>query len=74
MDQYNLVINNNKLNNLNTKKIIIDIDKKFFRPTEVDFLKGNFSKAKKYLKWKPEFNTTSLIDSMINEELLNKVK
>ena len=60
--------------NLNTKKIIIDIDKKFFRPTEVDFLKGNFSKAKKYLKWKPEFNTTSLIDSMINKELLNKVK
>jgi|TARA_B110000503_G_scaffold30877_1_gene49841 GDPmannose 4,6-dehydratase len=60
--------------NLNTKKVIIDIDKKFFRPTEVDFLKGNYSKAKKYLKWKPQYNTASLIDSMINEELSNQVK
>jgi GDPmannose 4,6-dehydratase len=60
--------------NLNTKKVIIDMDKKFFRPTEVDFLKGNYSKAKKYLKWKPQYNTASLIDSMINEELSNQVK
>lgn len=60
--------------NLNTKKVIIDIDKKFFRPTEVDFLKGNYSKAKKYLKWKPQYNTASLIDSMINEELSNQEK
>ena len=60
--------------NLNTKKVIIDIDKKFFRPTEVDFLKDNYSKAKKYLKWKPQYNTASLIDSMINEELSSQVK
>ena len=52
-----------------TGKIIIDIDKKFFRPTEVDFLKGDFSKARKLLKWKPKLSTEKLIEDMINAEL-----
>ena len=32
-----------------TKKIIIKVDKKYFRETEVDDLIGDFTKAKKYL-------------------------
>ena len=51
-----------------TKKIIIKIDKKFFRPGEVDFLKGDYRKAKKLLKWKPKFSPDKLIDDMINYE------
>ena len=51
-----------------TKKIIIKIDKKFFRPGEVDFLKGDYRKAKKLLKWKPKFSPEKLIDDMINYE------
>ena len=54
-----------------TKKIIIDIDPKFFRPSEVDYLKGNYAKASKYLKWKPEISTSKLIDEMIETELSN---
>jgi len=50
------------------KKIIIKIDKKFFRPGEVDFLKGDYRKAKKLLKWKPKFSPDKLIDDMINYE------
>ena len=53
----------------NSGKIIVDIDKKHFRPSEVDFLKGNYSKARKYLKWKPSISTDELIDDMIEEEL-----
>ena len=52
-----------------TGKVIIDIDKKFFRPSEVDFLKGDYSKAKKYLKWKPSISTNQLIEDMIKFEL-----
>ena len=59
---------NEKAIDLNTKKIIIDLDKKFLRPTEVDYLKGNFSKARKKLKWKPLISTNQLIEDMINEE------
>ena len=54
-----------------TGKIIINIDAKYFRPSEVEFLKGNFSKARKYLKWKPEISTLELIDDMIKSELSN---
>ena len=52
-----------------TGNVIVDVDKKFFRPTEVDFLRGDFSKARKYLKWKPAISTNELIDDMIEEEL-----
>ena len=52
-----------------TGKVIVDIDIKHFRPTEVDFLRGDFSKAKKNLKWKPAISTNELIDDMIDEEL-----
>ena len=53
------------------KKVLIDVDKKFFRPTEVDFLRGDFSKAKRLLKWKPVYKTDDLIDDMISSELEN---
>ena len=48
------------------KKPIIEIDKKYFRPSEVNSLKGNASKAKKILNWKPQYDINSLIDDMIN--------
>ena len=50
-------------------KAIISIDKKYFRPTEVDSLLGNSSKAKKELKWKPHYNIYSLVKEMVNEEI-----
>jgi len=48
---------------------IIEIRKKYFRPAEVDNLKGDYSKAKRLLKWKPENDIKSLIDDMISYEL-----
>jgi len=54
----------NKSNN----KIIIKIDKKYFRETEVDNLIGNYSKAKKLLKWKPKFTFNKLVDDMLKNE------
>ncbi len=52
-----------------TKRIFIKIDKKHFRPGEVDFLRGDYKKAKELLKWKPKYDTNSLIEDMINYEL-----
>ena len=52
----------------NNGKIIIKIDKKYFRPLEVDFLKGNASKARKILNWKPKINLNKLIIEMIKHE------
>ncbi len=53
----------------NTNKIIIKIDKKYFRPGEVDYLKGNYYKAKKLLKWSPKYKSNDLINDMIKYEL-----
>ncbi len=53
------------------KKVIIEIDKKYFRPTEVESLKGDFRKAKKRLKWKPKIRIQELVREMINYELRN---
>ncbi|MDA7715196.1 GDP-mannose 4,6-dehydratase [Pelagibacteraceae bacterium] len=60
---------NEKAIDTETKKTIIDLDKKFLRPTEVDYLKGDFSKARKKLKWKPLITTNELIEDMIEEEI-----
>ena len=50
-------------------KPIIIIDQKYFRPTEVDSLKGDFSLARKELGWKPLININSLVREMVMEEL-----
>ena len=60
---------NEKAIDMETKKTIVDLDKKFLRPTEVDYLKGDFSKARKKLKWKPTISTNELIEDMIEEEI-----
>jgi GDPmannose 4,6-dehydratase len=51
-------------------KIIIEIDKNYFRPTEVDSLKGNSSKARRELNWKPTIGIKELIKDMIESENL----
>lgn len=53
----------------NNGKCIIECDKQYFRPLEVDSLLGNAAKARKVLKWKPKYNILSLIDEMVAKEL-----
>ena len=52
-----------------TNKVIIEIDRKYFRPTEVESLKGNYNKAKKILKWKPKISFEQLVEEMVNSDL-----
>ena len=47
----------------------IKIDKKLFRPAEVDLLKADFSKAKKELKWKPEIPFKKLVTDMVDSDI-----
>ncbi len=58
-----------KLLNTSNGKIIVKINPKFFRPAEVNILKGNASKAKKKLKWVPKTNLENLIKIMIDDEI-----
>ena len=56
---------------IKNKKIIIKFKKRYFRPLEVDYLRGNARKAKKILKWFPKISIDDLIDDMIKHELKN---
>ena len=49
---------------------IIECDKEYFRPLEVDTLLGNASKAFKELKWKPKTHIKELVKEMVDNELL----
>ena len=57
-----------------SKKTIIKINPKFFRPSEVNILIGDSSKAKKILKWKPKTDLKKLIKIMIDDELKYYIK
>ena len=51
-----------------TNNILIRVDKKYFRPCEVELLLGDSSKARKILNWKPEYDSLDkLIHSMLYE-------
>jgi GDPmannose 4,6-dehydratase len=52
-----------------TGKVLIKIDKKYFRPNEVNHLRGDFSKAKKLLKWKPKISFKQMIKEMVSYDL-----
>ena len=54
-----------------TKRTLIKIDRKYFRPQEVDFLRGDYQKAFKKLKWKPKTTIDQLVNKMINFSLTN---
>lgn len=53
----------------NSGKIVVRIDPKYFRPTEVDILKGDYGKAKKLLDWEPETKFKKLVKIMISADL-----
>ena len=50
-------------------KEILSVDPQYFRPTEVDSLIGNPSKAKNKLGWAPKYNLSSLVKEMMNADL-----
>ena len=62
---------NTKLLNNKNNNVIIKINKKLFRPSEVNYTRGNINKAKKIIKWKPKISFKMLIKIMIDDELKN---
>jgi GDPmannose 4,6-dehydratase len=64
LNEYAYIIKDKK------KIIFIKIDKSYFRPLEVDFLRGDSRKAFNKLRFKPKHNLNSLIKEMIDSDLL----
>ena len=58
-----------------SKKILVKVDKIYFRPNEVEYLKGNYSKINKLIGWKPKMTFEKLVNKMVDydlEKLKNK--
>jgi len=49
----------------NTKRPVVKVDKKYFRPAEVETLLGDASKAKENLGWEPKISFKELVEDMV---------
>tara|TARA_B100000795_G_C22787634_1_gene435343 strand:+ start:870 stop:1892 length:1023 start_codon:yes stop_codon:yes gene_type:complete len=58
-----------KILNLDWKKFVTTNNKAFLRPSEVRSLKGDSSKARRLLRWKPEYNLDDLCSDMLENDL-----
>jgi GDPmannose 4,6-dehydratase len=52
-----------------TGKELVKVDPRYFRPTEVDFLLAEPSKAKKVLGWQPEYTFDQLVKEMVEKDI-----
>jgi GDPmannose 4,6-dehydratase len=52
-----------------TGKVLIEIDPKYFRPTEVELLIGDPSKAKTKLGWEHKYNLEQLVEEMVKADV-----
>lgn len=62
-------ITNNSINKIRVGDVIVRIDKRYYRPTEVDTLLGDSSKAKKELGWKTKISLEDMITEMIDFDM-----
>lgn len=52
-----------------TGEVVVEVDPSYFRPTEVDLLVGDATKAKKQLGWKPKRSVEQLCQEMVQSDL-----
>lgn len=57
------------LSHLQIGQVVVSVDPRYFRPTEVDLLLGDPSKAERELGWKREFDLQNLVDDMMAADL-----
>ena len=48
---------------------LIQVDKRYFRPTEVDYLEGDASKAREQLKWSPKILFKEMVSEMVQSDI-----
>jgi GDPmannose 4,6-dehydratase len=63
------IIENNSNFKVNVGDVVVRVDPKYFRPTEVDLLIGDPSKAKNKLGWEPKYNLQGLVKEMVESDL-----
>ena len=62
-------IQNPSSENKGRRPAVVEVDPQYFRPTEVDLLIGDNTKAREQLGWKPEYNLQNLISDMMQSDI-----
>ncbi len=60
--------------NKETGQVVVEVDKKYFRPTEVELLLGDPSKAREKLGWKAKYSMEELLSEMVASDLIEMQK
>jgi GDPmannose 4,6-dehydratase len=60
---------NNRDMQLEIGSVVVAVDANYFRPTEVDLLLGDASKAKEKLGWEPKYDLPALVSEMVQADL-----
>jgi len=50
-------------------RVIVEVDKKYFRPSEVDMLLGDYTKARTKLGWEPSYTLDKLVEEMVLNDI-----
>jgi len=64
----------NSLDKLKKGQVMVSVDPRYFRPTEVESLLGDPAKAKKNLGWKPEISFEQMVSEMVSQDLTESVR
>jgi GDPmannose 4,6-dehydratase len=67
------VVTNVSLPDIHVRKgdLVVEVDKRYFRPTEVDLLQGDATKAKEKLGWAPKHSLNALAKEMVEADIEN---
>lgn len=65
------IVKNVSLPDIAVKKgdVVLEVDKRYFRPTEVDLLLGDATKARKQLGWQPRYTLNELVKEMVHADI-----
>jgi GDPmannose 4,6-dehydratase len=58
--------------NIDPGTIVVEVDPKYYRPTEVDLLIGDATKANVKLNWKPKYDLDALVKEMVQTDYINE--
>jgi GDPmannose 4,6-dehydratase len=75
LNEKGVVVENMGKYELKKGSVVIKVDPKYYRPSEVDLLLGDSSKARKILGWKPKYDLKTLVNEMVYSDIdmaLNK--
>jgi GDPmannose 4,6-dehydratase len=63
------ILKNKSEYKLDEGRVVVKVDPKYYRPTEVDLLIGDPTKAMTKLGWKPKYDLASLVKEMVGSDL-----